>query len=368
MTELDLGLRHDDGHGDGPGGRRGRGSRVGLLLGVLVVLAGLLAGLGLGGRALVHNLTATPDWTGGGTGAVVVQVKDGQSLSAVGATLRDKGVVESVAAFTKAASRDDRARQLQPGFYRVREHMSGAAALALMLDPKARASSQLTVPEGSTLAQILALAAGHSKLTVADLTRAARDGKALGLPAWAGGKAQGLLFPATYEVDPGSSAVSLLAAMVDRFQSEAATVGLAPGAKALKLTPYQVLTVASILEKEAKLPGDFPKVARVLYNRLAKGMPLQVDSTLEFVLPQRKGHLSNSDIKIASPYNTYLHRGLPPTPIDSPGEVALKAALHPADGSWLYFITVDKSGRTAFTDSYQEFLRLKVQAQAAGVY
>ena len=105
-----------------------------------------------------------------------------------------------------------------------------------------------------------------------------------------------------------------------------------------------MLTIASIIEKEAGSKADYPKVARVIYNRLAKHMKLQLDSTINYVLPQRKGHLSQADLEIDSPYNTYLHVGLPPTPIDSPGEEALKAALAPADGNWTFFVTVDKQG------------------------
>ena len=128
-----------------------------------------------------------------------------------------------------------------------------------------------------------------------------------------------------------------------------------------------MLTIASIIEKEAGTKADYPKVARVIYNRLAKGMKLQLDSTVNYVLPERKGHLSQADLQVASPYNTYLHVGLPPTPIDSPGAESLKAALAPADGNWTFFVTVDKQGDADFTNDYKQFLTWKAQAKAAGV-
>jgi UPF0755 protein len=285
----------------------------------------------------------------------------------VGRTLEAAGVVKSVAAFTDAASADDRATRLQPGYYRLHKRMSGAAALDLLLSSSSRVSTRVTVPEGATLAQVVHLFAAKTRLRLAALEAATKAPKATPLPGYANGHAEGFLFPSTYDVDPGTTADAVVSAMVSQFVAHANKAGLVTGARQLGLTPFQVVTVASILEKEARLAGDFPKVARVIYNRLGDGMELQLDSTLNYVLPQRKGHLTVADTRNPSPYNTYEHAGLPPTPIDNPGVTALQAALHPAAGNWRFFVTVDKAGHTAFATTYQQFLALKQEAKRNGV-
>jgi UPF0755 protein len=243
--------------------------------------------------------------------------------------------------------------------------MSGAAALTMLESPGARVSSAVTVPEGDTLAQALRIIAARTPISLAALKSAVKS--PAGLPAYAHGKAEGFLFPATYAFDPGTTARAAIAQFVQAFDKRADALGLTAGARALGRSPYDIVTVASILEKEAGVASDFPKVARVIYNRLGKGMPLQLDSTLNYVLPERKGHLTNQDLQNPSAYNTYQHTGLPPTPIGNPGAAALAAALHPATGNWLYFVTIDKQGHSGFTASYNEFLRLKDEAKARGV-
>jgi len=176
------------------------------------------------------------------------------------------------------------------------------------------------------------------------------------------------LFPATYDVEPGTKAVDVLRLMTARFSVEAAALDLEITAKAQQRSAYDIVKVASLVEAETPLDADRAKVARVVYNRLAEGMPLQLDSTVNYVRTERAARLSNADIAVASPYNTYLHKGLPPTPIDSPGRAALKAALHPAAGNYVFFITIDKQGHSLFTASYPQFLAAKAKAQRDGVY
>ncbi len=363
-TDLGLGLRHDDDDVFPPRRRSAltRFGRVVVLLTALLVILGIVAVGVVGVRAVARRFPPA-DYSGPGKGSVVVQVRTGDTAGDIGVTLAAADVVKSADAFRRAAASDDRSRTIQPGYYRVRAQLPAAAALGLLLQPSARLSSRVVVPEGTTLPKaLLALSAG-ARIPLADLRRVAAHPAALGVPATCGGQLEGCLFPATYLFQPGTTATDALSQMVDRFGEAAAAVGLDAGAKALHVRPYQVLVIASLLEKEAALPQDFPKVARVVYNRLARGMPLQFDSTVVYALNRAKGHLSIADTRIASPYNTYLHKGLPPTPINSPGEVALRAALHPTAGNWLYFLTVDKAGHTAFTSSYAQFQRLK----AAGI-
>jgi len=326
----------------------------------LLLICGLAAGGLLGVRALVGSVrSAAEDYSGTGSGSVVVQVHPGDTAADIATTLAKAGVVKSAGAFRRAANADERSRTLQPGFYRLKRHMSSAEALGLMLDPVALVRNRVTVPEGTTARGTAQLLARQADIPAPELAAVLAAPAGLGLPAYANGHAEGFLFPATYRFQPGTTAERALAEMVLRYSRAAAELGLEGQARAAGRTPYQVLTVASIVQGEARLPGDFPKVATVIYNRLARGMPLQMDSTINYVLPERKGHLTSNDININSPYNSYRRTGLPPTPIGSPGEMALQAALHPAPGDLLYFVTIDKAGHNAFTSSYEEFLRLK---------
>lgn len=326
----------------------------------LLLVGGLAAGGLLGVRALVGSLqSAADDYSGTGSGSVIVRIHPGDTASDIAAALAGAGVVKTAAAFRRAANADERSRRLQPGFYQLKRHMSSTEALALMLDPAALVVHRVTVPEGTTARGIVGLLARQAHLPATELAADLARPAGLGLPAYARGRVEGLLFPATYGFSPGTTGEQALAEMVRRYEQAASDLDLDTRARAVGRTPYQVLIVASIVQGEARLPGDFPKVAAVIYNRLARGMPLQMDSTINYILPERKGNLTLADIKVSSPYNSYLVTGLPPTPIGSPGEVALRAALSPTPGDLLYFVTIDKAGHNAFTNSYPEFLRLK---------
>lgn len=340
---------------------------VGLAVVAVVVLA-LVVGIGLGGRALYRSFTGPADYVGAGSGSVVVQVHPGDTAAQIGATLVQSGVVKSIAAFTRAANEEPRSRSLQPGYYGLRLRMSAAKALQLLLDPRSRVKGRVTLPEGISLAKVVDRLVQYTDLKRADILAALSNPAALGLPAYAGNRVEGFLFPSTYDVDAGAGAVAALAQMTDRFAQQAAGLDLASGARDLGLTPYELVTVASIVEAESPLDDDRAKVARVVLNRLRKGMPLQVDSTLQYVREERKAHLSLADISQDSPYNSYKHVGLPPTPINSPGVRSLQAALAPAQGDWLYFVLIDKAGHSFFTSNYQAFLKAKAKAKADGVY
>jgi len=335
---------------------------------VLAVAVALFASLLYGGKLAYDAVLGAPDYSGQGTGQVLVQVKPGDSASDIGATLAARGVVKSARAFTKAAKHDKRARALQPGFYQLRLHMSGASALALLLDPSARVRGRVTLPEGIPLSQVVVRLVTYTELTRPDVVAALQNPAVLGLPSWAANHPEGFLFPATYDVEPGTGAVDALQMMTEKFAEVAASLDLEAAAARLHLSPYQVVTIASIIEDETAVDADRAKVARVILNRLARNMPLQLDSTVNYVRAEKKARLSLGDIQVESPYNTYQHKGLPPTPIDSPGEKALEAALNPAAGDWLYFVTIDKAGNSLFTSNYQQFLRAKAKAQRDGVY
>ena len=349
--------------------RRRQGRALALALFSLLLVA-LLVGAFVGGRAVLDAVrgTSTADYAGEGTGEVLVQVKPGDTATDIGTELAEKDVVKSGAAFAEAAAADERSRSVQPGFYRLRQQMSGTAAVTLLLDPASRARSRVTLPEGVTLADALQRIADGADLPVEDLQAALDDPEAIGLPDYADGQAEGFLFPATYDVEPGTSAVDVLKMMTSRFQQAAQAVDLEERAEALGRTPYEVVITASLIEKETAFAGDRSKVARVVYNRLADDMPLQFDSTVNYIREEKKARLSIDDLKQESAYNTYQNKGLPPTPIDSPGQEALEAALEPAEGDWIYFVTTSEDGSSLFTADYDEFLRAKDKAKAEGVY
>ena len=213
----------------------------------------------------------------------------------------------------------------------------------------------LVIPEGWRASQVyeavdkaLALPAGTTRNT---LPKAG-----LKLPDDAEGNPEGYLFPATYPLDKKATPRSLLAYMVDTANKKFNGAPLAAGAQRGAMNVYQAVTVASLVQAEAATKEDMGKVARVIFNRLARGMPLQMDSTINYALNRSTVRTTEKDIRVESPYNSYQRMGLPPTPIDSPGEEAMRAAVSPPPGDWLYFVTV-KPGDTRFTASYAEHQR-----------
>lgn len=219
----------------------------------------------------------------------------------------------------------------------------------------------LTVKEGQRLAQILKQLSTATGRPLGEFKRAAADGRALGLPAYAKGALEGFAFPATYEVSPTSSPGELLAAMVTRFNRAAEDSNLVDGARHVGRTPLEILTIASIVQAESPNKRDMPKIARVIYNRLnhTPEMKLQLDSTIMYGLNKFDIRASNEDLKSRSRYNTYVRLGLPPGPICNPGADAIEAALKPAAGPWLYFVTTNPEKRiTKFADSGSEYFKL----------
>ena len=304
------------------------------------------------GVSYVEDMFAPPeDYDGPGTGAVMIEIHRGDSLSTIGTTLAKADVVASAEAFTDAASNNPDALSIQAGFYQLKLKMSAKSALDLLLSGKARAETELTIPEGLTVSETVDLIAKDTDIKPAELQKVLRQPKSLGLPAYANGKVEGYLFPATYPIPPDASAHDVLKLMVDEFNQVAAKIHLESEAQRAGLKPQDVVTVASLVEAEASRPQDQGKVARVIYNRVKAGDLLQLDSTVHYAIDGTTNGVFTSDQERAvdSPYNTYRYPGLPPGPIDSPGQAALEAALHPTPGNWTYFVTVNlKTGETLF--------------------
>lgn len=354
-------------YGRSPASRRAGGSggrSNAAVLGSLVLVVAVLGGAAWVGVAVLGGLLGpAPDYPGPGRGQVVVEVRPGETLSEIGVTLEQAKVVKSAEAFEDEADSEPEATSLQPGHYSLRARMAAADALALMLDPASVVKDLVTIPEGSRLSEIVDAITSKSDLRRGDVVAALRDAGELGLPPYAKGHPEGYLFPATYVVDPNTTARSLVQDMIERFDQAAAEVSLESRARQGSISPAQAVVVASLVEGEARRAKDFGKVARVVYNRLEQGMRLQFDSTVNYALKADKTTVTAQDLGVASPYNTYRREGLPPAPISSPGQRALDAALNPPKGNWLYFVTVDEKGTTRFTSSYDEFLGFKAEYQ-----
>jgi UPF0755 protein len=348
--------------------RKGRGGQLSCLI-VVVVVAALLGGAAwafLAGKEMLQDAFAGPeDFSGEGSGEVVFEVSEGESSAAIGRNLKKAGVVKSVEAFTEAASeRSSEAQGIQVGFYPLREEMSAEAALDVLVDPANLVQSSVTVPEGLRVEDTVELLAKKTDVPLRDFERVLESPGAIGLPRYAKGDAEGYLFPATYAFPPNADAESILSKMVERWRQAAEDADLVARADELGYTPGQVMIVASLIESEANRQEDRGKVARVIYNRLetdATNKLLQIDATVNYALGRDLGlALTTEDLQVDSPYNTRRYPGLPPGPIESPGDAAIEAAANPPEGDWIYYVTVDlDTGETKFTDDYQEFLRLK---------
>lgn len=329
------------------------------LLAVIVLIVAVVALV-----AVFITTRGSQDYPGPGSGSTTVIVVRGDSLSAIGNTLVEAGVVASTQAFIDAADANPRSRSIGPGSYTMLREMSGADAVALMIDPASRAASRLVLPEGLRLPQSIDTASKATGIPVPQFTDALTRATSLGLPAYANGNSEGFLFPASYDLAGDETAESTLRMLYARFATASRQLNLKARAAQVGRTPYEIMIIASLVQAEGN-PTDYRKIARVIYNRLESGMRLEFDTSIAYGLGITRVSLTADQLRTDTPYNTRLHGGLPPTPINSPGEAAINAALDPAAGSWLYFVTVNlETGETKFARSYAKFLEYKAQLQA----
>jgi UPF0755 protein len=348
-------------------GRRRKKSRKGRKLAPLIALAFLLVvvcGGGYVGFTTLNSMLNPGDYEGDGTGSVTVWIHEGDSVSQMALRLQQAGVIKSVDAYVKLAGKDARATSIQPGHYHLRSHMSVKSALTLLLSDASRVG-RVTIPEGKRVVQVLQMLAKKTKIPLKDFEKAASNPANLGLPPYAKGKLEGYLYPFTYDPDPKATATQILRSMVSQFKTVATSIDLEGKARDLGMSPGDVVTIASLVQAESGRAEDMPKVARVIDNRIKNTTQpwmrkLQLDSTVMYALGKYNIMATYAEIKVKSPYNTYSVYGLPPGAIDNPGEVALKAALNPAPGNWLYFVTTDPKRRiTKFAYSNSDFEKLK---------
>ena len=317
-------------------------------------------------NTFVSTFGEVPDYPGPGNAKVIINVPAGASLDEIGGILVDADVVKSNKAWAQALRSEDRAQTVQAGSYLMKTQMKAVDALRLLINPgSSRIRSKFTVPEGLRLsAQVDVLVKG-TKIKKANFDAALKRPKTLGLPKYAKNRPEGFLFPDTYELTAESNATSTMQQMVTQYKSVTREIGFEASAKRMKKPPYQVLIVASIIEKEVNREEYRAKVARVIYNRLAKNMKLEMDSTVTYAENLEGTTTSDKARKSKSPYNTYRYKGLPPGPISAPGKAALQAATQPEKGKWLYFVTVNlDTSETKFANTKAEHDQLVAEFQA----
>ena len=324
---------------------------------VTLVIIAILGALGGTAYAIfqpqVTKLVASfepNDFKGSGSGEALITIKSGDNGSNIATTLQKAGVTKTFDAFYRLLLKQHPEPVFQPGAYRLAKQMSAQSALTMLENPKSRVDQTAVIPEGTAEKDILPLLATATKLPLADLQKAAADVTSYGVPAEAK-TLEGFLFPATYKFTPGTSAHGVIKTLVDRSFTALDQAGVAPADR------WKTVVLASIVQREAGLAPDYPKVSRVFLNRLAQGWDLQSDATVAY----GTGHtdtVTTTDAERAdasNPYNTYVHSGLPVGPISNPGDLAINAALHPADGPWMFFVTWNlKSGETIFSTTQAE--------------
>ena len=327
-----------------------------IALAVVLVFLGVVGGGGLYAYRYLQAKDHPPDYTGAGAGPqVLVQVMSGDTPTSLAPRLVQDGVVKSTAAFIKAAEASTSSADIEAGFYQMNRQMQASLAYAYLINPKNVVTKGVTLPEGLRVSDTLIRLSKGTGIPVADFQAVLKkQASQLGLPAYAKDNPEGYLFPATYPIQPHETPLAILQGMVGRFDQEAQAVNLPASLNVpasggtVRMSTAQLVIVASLVQAEAGRDQDMSKIAEVIYNRLEIGMPLKFDSTVFYGLGKYGTSATDAEINTPGPYNTYQNKGLTPTPIDSPGDAAIQAALHPATGNLLYFFGCS-SGATVFS-------------------
>ncbi|MGZ2355463.1 endolytic transglycosylase MltG [Streptomyces sp. 372A] len=360
---------------DGGGERRGKGKKKKGRSGCACLVVSLVLVAGVGGAGYFgysfyqDRFGPAPDYSGSGSGSVEVEIPKGAYGYDIGNILKKAGVVKSVDAFVSAQNENPKGKGIQAGVYLLHSEMSAAEAVKMMVDPKSQ--NLLIIPEGTP--NRLVYASIDKKLGVAKGTTAKaakKESGSFGLPDWAKNHKdvidplEGFLYPAAYPVTKGMKPETVLKSMVSRANEEYEKADLAENARKLKLeSPWQLITVASLVQAEGKYKHDFDKVARVVYNRLkpnnveTNGL-LDFDSTVNYAKKSSTLDIGpvSEQRNFKHPYNTYYVHGLPPGPINNPGEAALHSAIKPTPGPWYYFVSVTED-KTVFAVTNEEHNR-----------
>jgi UPF0755 protein len=300
---------------------------------------------------------------------VAVDIPAGATTSHIASILSKAGVIHDATLFTFYA-RIKGDTKLLPGPYTLDKNSSYGSVIAILKAGPHLISDRLVIPEGFTVRQIAASVAALPQLhlSAATFVAAATNGEVRSPYEPANvDNLEGLLFPATYQVQQGDNEIDVLEKMIGAFNDQANAIGLSAAASQLHLTPYQIVIIASIVEREAKLPKDRGPVASVIYNRLRAGIPLGADSTETYYLRLHQPGLipTAQELNQPGPYNTRLNKGLPPTPIANPGMASLQAALSPPNTNYLYFVEINPDGQLGYASNAAGFAALRAKCAAA---
>lgn len=311
--------------------------------------------------AFAGYVTSVAKGSAGGA-EVTVAIRPGSSASTIAAQLEDAGVIRAAWLFRLYSKVKGTEGNLKPGEYVFSKNMSYGQVVQILEKGPKILITRVTIPEGKTLretAQIFERVAGISASQF--LAEAASGTHTTPLLPKGSKNLEGFLFPKTYDLKEGTTAGEVIDLMLRQFEREIAPLNIEKRAQALDVTPYEVVVMASMIEREGKVPQDLGKISRVIYNRLARGMRLQIDATVQYGIYRKTGSYKNplltTDYKFSSPYNTYLIDRLPPGPIAGAGLAAIKAALDPTPGKWLYYVLINDKGEHAFAETYEEFQR-----------
>ena len=300
-------------------------------------------------------------------GPIAVTIPKGASTSAIGSLLHGKGVIGNAMVW-RLYTTIKRPGPLQSGDFRFRHDETMGHVLTVLKEGGQATVRRLTIPEGLNLREIAQRVGNIPGLSADRFMAIAQSGTIHSQFQPPGSTSlEGLVFPDTYFVEPGDDEAKILNKMVAAFDQVASSVGVQNAAASAGVTPYDVITVASLVEEEAKVDDDRGMIARTIYNRLQKNMKLGIDATVEYAIGTHKPQLTAADLDVDSPYNTRKYAGLPPTPIAAPGQKSLEAALNPTPGPWLYYVLIDPSGKHAFATTDAEFEQLVREARAKGL-
>lgn len=340
-------------------GRHGRGLKViPALLGVLLLAVVL-------GMVYLLFTFAFDSEQAAGKGSVVVTVEEGDTLDSVAEKLADSGAIGNATVFKLETRLEGAAADLKPGEYRIPPETSNREIVETLSVGQETPTFTTTIPEGLTLAQTAQAVAEQSGVTAGDFEEAARrtDYGYAFLEDPEIETTEGFLFPKQYEFEEGVEASQVVSRMLEQYLLETQRLDFETAREALNLSEYEILTVASLIEREAANDEERPVIASVIYNRLREDMPLQIDATVQYALGEPKEDLSLEDLEVESPYNTYKIEDLPPGPIASPGLESIRAALQPADTDYRYYVLDAGGDSHTFTNNYDEFVEAK---EAAG--
>lgn len=333
---------------------------------ILIAIGALAAAVAL--VVVIYPTGPKESWSGAGYGDVAIEIPDGANLTEIGRILAAAGVVETASFFAISTYDREEAKRIQPGRYSMALEMGSDEAIDRLLDPESKLQALVLLQEGLRLSSAINAIARQLQIPQTEVIKAIEDlesGKLkIELPDYAERSAEGFLFPATYSFRDNVSVEEAIVEIVQRYYKTERAVNLKVAAQKMGFSAREMLTMASLVEAEA-FPRDFGKVARTILNRLKVNMPLQFDATVNYALGSNKLLFTPEQFAFDSPYNTYKYPGLPPGPINSPGEAAIRAVLNPDEGDWLYFVSTNPDkGITKFTASYSEFLKFRSEFQA----